>query len=304
MDLLLRHATVIDGTGGPARPADVAVEADRIARVAPPGELAAAAGHRGRRPRRPRAGAGLHRHPHPLRRPDPVGRRPHPVELARGDQRGHGQLRLRRRPDPARAPRHDRAHARERRGHVDGGARRRHRLVLRDASPSTWPPSTSGPSASTSAPSSATRRCACSCSAGDGAGRHRRRGRGDAGDRARGHRGRRARVLDVAAAGPPGRLRPSGAQPLRRDRRGGRDRRRSSASWARASCRCRSGPGLFVDQFSAAVGAPRRPRHLDRARRPGGQARRRPAHGRAGRGAARRGLPADRLPPDRHADHP
>ena len=44
MDLLLRQATVIDGTGGPARPADVAVEADRIARVAPPGELIPTAG--------------------------------------------------------------------------------------------------------------------------------------------------------------------------------------------------------------------------------------------------------------------
>ncbi len=51
-----------------------------------------------------------------------------------------------------------------------------------------------------------------------------------------------------------------------------------------------------------AVGAPRHPRHLDRARRPGRQARRRPAHRRAGRRPAGRGLPADRLPSDRHAD--
>jgi N-acyl-D-aspartate/D-glutamate deacylase len=39
MDLLLRHASVIDGTGAPARPADVAVAGDRIAAVRPPGEL-------------------------------------------------------------------------------------------------------------------------------------------------------------------------------------------------------------------------------------------------------------------------
>jgi N-acyl-D-amino-acid deacylase len=40
MDLLLRRASVVDGTGGPARPADVAIAGDRIAAVAPPGELA------------------------------------------------------------------------------------------------------------------------------------------------------------------------------------------------------------------------------------------------------------------------
>ncbi|HEV7762028.1 MAG TPA: amidohydrolase family protein [Acidimicrobiales bacterium] len=40
MDLLLHHASVIDGTGGPARAADVAVEGDRITAVAPPGALA------------------------------------------------------------------------------------------------------------------------------------------------------------------------------------------------------------------------------------------------------------------------
>ncbi|XVQ14768.1 N-acyl-D-amino-acid deacylase family protein [Spirillospora sp. CA-255316] len=40
MDLLLRRATLVDGTGGPARPADVAVEGDRITAVRSPGELA------------------------------------------------------------------------------------------------------------------------------------------------------------------------------------------------------------------------------------------------------------------------
>jgi N-acyl-D-aspartate/D-glutamate deacylase len=39
MDRLLRGAALIDGTGAPARPADVAVTDDRIAAVAAPGEL-------------------------------------------------------------------------------------------------------------------------------------------------------------------------------------------------------------------------------------------------------------------------
>jgi N-acyl-D-aspartate/D-glutamate deacylase len=39
MDLLLTNATLIDGTGAPARPADVAVTGDRITAVAAPGEL-------------------------------------------------------------------------------------------------------------------------------------------------------------------------------------------------------------------------------------------------------------------------
>ncbi len=44
MDLLLRHASVVDGTGGPARAAEVAIDGDRIAAVAPPGELVPDAG--------------------------------------------------------------------------------------------------------------------------------------------------------------------------------------------------------------------------------------------------------------------
>ena len=39
MDLLLRQASLIDGTGGPARPADVAVTGDRITAIAGPGGL-------------------------------------------------------------------------------------------------------------------------------------------------------------------------------------------------------------------------------------------------------------------------
>src|ERR1700761_655774 len=40
MNLLLRGASLIDGSGAPARPADVAVDGDRITAVAPPGTLA------------------------------------------------------------------------------------------------------------------------------------------------------------------------------------------------------------------------------------------------------------------------
>jgi N-acyl-D-aspartate/D-glutamate deacylase len=44
MDLLLRHASLVDGTGAPARPADVAVTGDRITAVAPAGELGSGGG--------------------------------------------------------------------------------------------------------------------------------------------------------------------------------------------------------------------------------------------------------------------
>jgi N-acyl-D-aspartate/D-glutamate deacylase len=44
MDLLLRNASLVDGTGAPARAADVAVTGDRIGAIAGPGELAAGAG--------------------------------------------------------------------------------------------------------------------------------------------------------------------------------------------------------------------------------------------------------------------
>lgn len=43
-DLLIRDALVIDGTGAPARPADVAIQGDRIAAVEPAGSMSRAAG--------------------------------------------------------------------------------------------------------------------------------------------------------------------------------------------------------------------------------------------------------------------
>jgi N-acyl-D-amino-acid deacylase len=132
MDLLLRGASLVDGTGAPARPADVAVDGERITGVASPGRLT------------PTHGTEVIDLDGLVLAPGFIDIHTHydaqilwdgdltPVELARGDQRHHGQLRLRGRPDPSGAPGHHRADPRERRGHVDGGAQRRHRLVLRD----------------------------------------------------------------------------------------------------------------------------------------------------------------------------
>ena len=69
-DLVIRSGTVVDGTGGPARTADVAIADGRVV------EVGAVDGHRPprdrrrRRRRRPR----VRRHPHPLRRPGHMGR--------------------------------------------------------------------------------------------------------------------------------------------------------------------------------------------------------------------------------------
>ena len=118
---------------------------------------------------------------------------------------------------------------------------------------------------------------------------------------ARGARGRRDRLLDLAAAGPPGRVRPPGAEPVRRGgrgRRAGRRARRGRAGDLAGLHRARP----VRQPVLRAGGAPRDPGDLDRPGDPRGQARRGAAHGRARRRAARRGLPADRLPPDRHAD--
>ena len=116
-ELVIRGGTVFDGT-----------------RRARPGRRR---GDRGRRDPRDRAEparrararrvglrrhAGLHRHPHPLRRAGVLGPGAEAVVVPRRHHRGRRQLRLRDRADPPRAPRRDRAHARERRGH---GRRRR-----------------------------------------------------------------------------------------------------------------------------------------------------------------------------------
>ena len=68
-DLVIRNGVVVDGTGGPSRRADVAIEGDRIVEV---GDDVAPGPPRDRR-RRAARDAGLRRSPHPLRRPGDVG---------------------------------------------------------------------------------------------------------------------------------------------------------------------------------------------------------------------------------------
>ena len=303
MDLLLRRASLIDGTGGagPARRRRRRRRSHHRGR-ARPASSTPDAGHRGRRPRRPGAGARLHRHPHPLRRADPLGRRPHAVELARRDQRGHGQLRLRRGAHAARAPRHDRAHARERRGHVDRGARRRASTGASRPSPSTSPRSTQRPKRLNVGAFIGHTPLRLFVLGGD-----ERAATDDevdtmCGARARGDGGR------APSASRPRASRPTRARTAARCRAASPRSTRSTPSpsvlgeLGKGVVQVSIGPGLFVDQFSELAvrnGVPVTWTALVDPRR---QAGRRAAHGRAGRRAARRGLPADRLPPDRHAD--
>ena len=111
--------------------------------------------------RRVRRRARLHRHPHALRRAGVLGSGAAAVVVPRRHHRRGGQLRLHDRADAARAPRDDRAHARERRGHGPGHADGRHRVGLRDVPrvPRRGPPPRDA--ISTSPRTSATRRCGC-----------------------------------------------------------------------------------------------------------------------------------------------
>ena len=163
----------------------------------------------------------------------------------------------------------------------------------------------SGPSGSTSARSSATRRCACSWSAARSGPPPTTRSPAMRDARARGDATQAPSASPRSRQpAPPGRVRPSGAEPVRRA---------STRSTRSPSVLGELGKGVVagVDR-PGPVPRPvlragrevRRPGHLDRAGGPGRQARRRPAHRRAGRGPARRGVPADRLPADRDADRP
>ena len=262
MDLLLRNAALIDGTGGPARAADVAVDGDRIVAVAARRGARAVPRHRGGRPRRAGARAGLHRRPHPLRRADPLGRRPHPVELARGDERDHGELRVRGGAHPARAPRHHRAD----RSRTSRACRRRR----------STPASTgaSRPSREYLAALDAGRkRLNVGAFVGHSplrlfvlGGEERAATADEVAEMQRllrrGARRRCDRLLHFAPARPPGRLRTAGSQPFRRGRRG----RRAGLRAGRGGQGRPAGlhrPGSVRRAVLRAGGAPRH------ARRPG-----------------------------------
>ena len=233
-----------------------------------------------------------------------MGRRPHAVELARGHQRGDGQLRLRRGADPARAPRH-RSSARSRTSRACRSTRSTPGI---DWCFETFPEYLA---ALDERPEAAQRRRLRRPHA---AAPVRARRRGAAGHRRRGRRRCAALVREAIEAGAIGFS--TSRQPPTRAPTAGRCPSRFAEVdevYALAAVLGELGKGVLqvVDRARPVrrpvlrAGRPqRRARHLDRARGPGRQARRRAAHRRAGRGAARRGLPADRLPPDRHADHP
>ena len=73
-DLVIRNGTVVDGSGGPARTVDIAIDGERITDVGVVDEP----GHREIDAERQARHARLRRHPHPLRRPGHVGSRDTP----------------------------------------------------------------------------------------------------------------------------------------------------------------------------------------------------------------------------------
>ena len=117
-DLVVRGATVIDGTGAPGVEADVAVDGDRIVAV---GDVPGSRRDRARRPRA-RARAGLDRHAHPSRREPVLGSVPHAVLALRRDHGRARQLRVRARADHD--PRATRVRDRSARDGRAGAARR------------------------------------------------------------------------------------------------------------------------------------------------------------------------------------
>ena len=131
-DLVIRSGHVVDGSGAPARPADVAVDGDRIVSVG-------SVDGRGRRGSTPTAWSSPRASSTSTRTTTarPPGTRCSPEQLARRHDRGHGQLRRRLRtgaPRPARMA--DRAHG-GCRGHPRHGAGRGHHGGTGRRSPST-----------------------------------------------------------------------------------------------------------------------------------------------------------------------
>ena len=224
VDVIIRGGTVVDGTGAPARRADVAIAGDRIVAVEP--DLSAG-GARVIDADRPGRDARVRRRAHAPRRPARLGSAADVVVLARHHERGAGQLRRHvraGRPRSARVPRRDDG---ERRGHPARGHPRRPAVGLDDlrrlsrlARPHAdghqrrWP---RGPL-----------RDACG---GDGRPcprrgvRHARRHRQDVRDGRGGPARRRPWHLDEPHARPRRARRPPGAGHVRRRRRAARVRR-------------------------------------------------------------------------------
>ena len=224
-DLVIKGGTVVDGTGAPARTADVAVTDGRITEV---GEVDGRGAARDRR-RRPARHARLRRHPHALRRSGHVGPAAHAVVLARRHHGRDGQLRRRLRARRARPSRLAHRADGRRRGHSRRRAVSRHPVgvgvvprVPRHARPSAEGDRHRHAGAARRGARVRDGGARRAQRAGDG-----RRHRSDGGHRARRHRGRRARLLDVAHARAPRHRRRAGAGHVRRGGRAVRHRPRA-----------------------------------------------------------------------------
>ena len=108
LDLLVRGGTVVDGTGAPARTADVAVADGRIVEI---GRLDDATRREVDRRRRAARDARLRRRAHALRRAAALGSDRVARVVARRHDAVHRQLRLHARAEPARRRRVAAAHA-------------------------------------------------------------------------------------------------------------------------------------------------------------------------------------------------
>ncbi len=215
-EIVIRGGTVIDGTGAPGRVADVTISGGVIEEIGPnlQGERELDASGCSVTP----GFIDIHTHYDAQVFWDPALRPTsyHGVTTVVAGNCGFAIA-----PDPPRAPRHDRAHARERRGHGSGDPDRGDRLGVRDVPGVPG----SGPQPRDSAQLHRLRRplpCAALRDGGRGvrADRDSRRGRADEPARARGDRAGRGRVLDQLLVRPPRGRRQAGAQPLRRPRRG------------------------------------------------------------------------------------
>ena len=232
VDLIVRGGMVVDGTGAPARRADVAVAGDRVVAVEERIDARAGAGARRRGQDRH---ARLRRRAHPSRRPAELGSAADVVVLARHHQRRARQLRRHvraRRSRTAGVPRRDDG---ERRGHPARRHPRRSAVGLDDVRrlPRLARPDPEGDQRRW------TRRPLRAAAGGDGragdggglghAGGHRPHVR----DGRRGDAGRRARHLDQPHPRPRRPRRPSGAGHVGRPRRAARVRRRAAAQRSR-----------------------------------------------------------------------